>query len=124
MSHARQTVKVLLKALPRVLFGRPAKTYQSVRPGWEDVYMMLPPDDLDPNDFQPYDIPRGSCPRCQSNDIRHLVIGLPVDPEAMNSTPQWIDWGGCVGPEYDRSCDSCGFAWTFADPTVDAIPSQ
>ena len=47
--------------------------------------MMLPPDDFDADDFEPYDVPRGSCPRCGSNDIRHLVIGLPVGPEPMNS---------------------------------------
>ena len=86
--------------------------------------MMLPPDDLDAEDFEPYDVPRGSCPRCGSNDIRHLLIGLPAGPEPMNSTPVWVEWVGCVHPGHDRECDSCGFAWTLADPSAHAISSR
>lgn len=52
---------------------------------------MLTPHDIYAEDFEPYDVPRGSCPRCGSNDIRHLVIGLPTGPEPMNSTPVWVD---------------------------------
>ena len=42
--------------------------------------MMLPLDELDGHEVESYDIPRGTCPRCGSVDIRHLLIGRPRRP--------------------------------------------
>ncbi len=58
--------------------------------------MMLPPDEFDHADFKPYHVPRGTCPRCGSNDIRHLIIGLPAG--------------------HDRECNHCEFQWTENPP--------
>jgi len=60
--------------------------------------MMLPPDEFDNADFKPYAVPRGTCPRCGSNDIRHLIIGLPAGPEPVNSTPGVGRLGGLRSP--------------------------
>lgn len=76
--------------------------------------MMLSPDHLATDDFEPYDVPRGTCPQCGSNDVRHLIIGLPAGPEPMNNTPQWVVWVGCVPPGHNRECDQCGLAWVSA----------
>ncbi len=74
--------------------------------------MMLPPDELDGQEVEPYDLPRGTCPRCGSGNVRHLIVGLPAGPEPMNSTPDWVDWLGCVHPGHDRQCDQCGLTWS------------
>ena len=73
--------------------------------------MMILPSDGDAAAVQSYDLPRGTCPVCGSGDVRHLVIGLPADPEPAASSPQWVDWVGCLHPGYDRECDGCGFQW-------------
>lgn len=78
--------------------------------------MMLPPDEFDHADFKRYHVPRGTCPRCGSNDIRHLIIGLPAGPEPVNSTPEWVDWVGCAHPGHDRECNHCEFQWTENPP--------
>jgi len=31
--------------------------------------MMVPPDELDGHEVEPYDLPRGTCPRCGSGDV-------------------------------------------------------
>lgn len=79
--------------------------------------MLLPPDQLAADESEPYDVPRGTCPRCGSNDVRHLIIGLPAGPEPMSGTPEWVDWVGCVHPGHDRECDHCGLVWSIADPS-------
>jgi hypothetical protein len=49
--------------------------------------MMLPLDVLDGHIVESYDIPRGTCPRCGSGDIRHLLIGRPPQANADPSQP-------------------------------------
>ncbi|QBR91830.1 hypothetical protein EXE57_05735 [Nocardioides euryhalodurans] len=71
--------------------------------------MMLPPDDVE---REPYDVPRGACPACGSDDVTHLVIGLPSGPEAMEGDPDWVHWVGCVHAGFDRECGSCGATWS------------
>jgi hypothetical protein len=84
--------------------------------------MMLPPDKFDGHEVVPYDLPRGTCPRCASAEVRHLIIGFPAGPEPMNSTPDWVAWVGCDHPGYDRVCEHCGFAWSSAEPSRPSIP--
>lgn len=73
--------------------------------------MMIRPGDEDAGEVTPYDVPRGTCPVCGGSEVRHLVIGLPADPEPMTGTPPWIEWVGCLHPGYDRNCDRCGAQW-------------
>lgn len=81
--------------------------------------MMLSPGGTGADDVTPYDLPRGSCPVCGSGAVRHLVIGLPADPEAVTGTPTWVEWVGCVHPGYDRECEQCGLTWESEDPGRD-----
>ena len=76
--------------------------------------MLLPPE-LDGHEVAPYSRPRGTCPRCGSGDVNHLVIGMPALPESMDSTPDWVEWVGCIHPGHDRECDGCGLAWSGTD---------
>jgi hypothetical protein len=78
--------------------------------------MMLPPDGLDDLEFEPYAAPRGVCHDCGSDEVRHLIIGLPAGPEAMSGTPDWVSWVGCVHPGHDRECSQCGLTWTAEYP--------
>ncbi len=68
---------------------------------------MMPPS----HDVEPYDVPRGTCPRCGSGRVRHHVIGDLIDPEAMHHTPSWVVWEGCIHPGHTRSCRACGETW-------------
>lgn len=86
--------------------------------------MVLPLDELDGHEVQSHDIPRGTCPRCGSRDIRHLLIGRPAGLKPMNSTQDWVAWVGCVHLEYDRECDDCGLAWSNADPSGPVVPRE
>lgn len=62
---------------------------------------------------EPYGLPRGTCPRCGSADVRHLVAGLPGTPEwTGGSTPEWVDGVGCLLPLHNRECDGCSLEWT------------
>jgi hypothetical protein len=72
--------------------------------------MTLPPDQLGDVDIEPYDVPRGTCPRCGSGRVRHHIIGYPPPPEARH-TPRWVAWEGCIHPGYDRDCRACGLTW-------------
>jgi hypothetical protein len=76
---------------------------------------MLMPPELAGRGVEPYDVPRGTCPRCGSGDVRHLVIGMPALPESMSATPDWVEWVGCLHPGHDRECDACGLDWTVED---------
>lgn len=62
-----------------------------------------------------HDVPRGICPRCGSDDVRHLAIGMPAGPEVTSGTPPWVSWVGCVHPGHDRECDACGEAWSASN---------
>jgi len=79
--------------------------------------MMLPPGVGDDTVSAPYDVPRGTCPACGSGKVTHLVIGMPSGPAAMDGSPAWVSWVGCVHPGYNRECNSCGTTWSadFAD---------
>lgn len=75
----------------------------------------------EPIEYGPiYNEPRGTCPKCQGAQVRHLVIGLVVGSEGPDSSPLWVDWVGCVHPGHDRECESCGHQWTadtsFGEP--------
>ena len=55
--------------------------------------MMLPPDQWGSGEpTPPYDVPRGTCPRCGSTQVVHLVIGMPASPEELGSGPDWVSW--------------------------------
>jgi hypothetical protein len=77
---------------------------------------MFPPSELDRHVIEPYDVPRGTCPRCGSGDVQHLLVGMPAWPESMDRTPDWVEWVGCIHPGHDRECDHCGLAWSGEDP--------
>ena len=64
----------------------------------------------------PYAVPRGSCPRCGSGEIEHLVVGLPAGPDDHESESSWVSWVGCVHPGYDRICHGCGQTWVSGRP--------
>lgn len=65
------------------------------------------------HDAVPYVVPRGSCPACGSGEVIHLVIGMPANPEAWGSGPDWVRWVGCVHPGWDRECAQCGHRSTI-----------
>jgi hypothetical protein len=59
--------------------------------------------------------PRGTCPRCQSSKVTHIVIGMP-DFGEVESAPSWVDFAGCVvHSSDDRRCDGCGKTWCTDD---------
>lgn len=62
---------------------------------------------------------RGTCPRCGSGEVAHLVIGMPAGPDVMQDGPEWEVWVGCVHPGHDRECRACGVVWTSVATTVD-----
>lgn len=70
-----------------------------------------------PNDpaFPAYDEPRGTCPRCGSASVTHILFGMPT-PDIVESRPQWVALGGCsiVAGYPDRECDACGYGWEAA----------
>ena len=70
-----------------------------------------PPETWDGEPAPPYDVPRGTCPRCGSDQVVHLVIGMPATPEEFGSGPDWVSWVGCIHPGFDRSCADCGHTW-------------
>lgn len=59
-----------------------------------------------------YTVPRGSCPKCSSPEVEHLVIGMPAHPDDFGSGPTWLRWVGCVHPGYSRRCAICESTWT------------
>lgn len=73
------------------------------------------PDEIDPDDterdVESYDVPRGTCPRCRSRRVTHLLIGDRSGPLPPGAFPAWVDWVGCAHPGYDRRCTACGNAW-------------
>lgn len=66
----------------------------------------------------PYDAPRGTCPRCASPEVVHLVIGMPIGPEEWGNGPEWVHWVGCMHPGYSRRCEACNATWDDS-PEVD-----
>lgn len=73
--------------------------------------MMKSPDELADQEVEPYDVRRGTCPRCGSRAVVHHLYGLP-DPRAVESWPRWISWEGCLRDVFDRSCRACGARWS------------
>ena len=71
---------------------------------------ILPPDMWDRSEPVEYDVPRGTCPRCGTDQIVHLVIGMPTSADATTG-PHWASWVGCIHPGFDRSCAECGLTW-------------
>ena len=71
---------------------------------------ILPPDRWDVGEPMPYDVPRGTCPRCGTDQVVHLVIGMPLPDDLMDG-PDWVSWIGCIHPGFDRSCAECGWTW-------------
>ena len=57
---------------------------------------------------------RGTCPRCGSGEVLHHMIGLPL-AGAMESSPPWVHWAGCVGLGPDRACEACDHEWWVGD---------
>jgi rRNA maturation protein Nop10 len=55
---------------------------------------------------------RGTCPRCGSGDVIHVVHGMPA-PFELEWAPQWVEFAGCVvdGELTTRRCDHCGARW-------------
>jgi hypothetical protein len=55
---------------------------------------------------------RGTCPRCGSGDVIHVVLGMPA-PFEVASAPPWVEFAGCVvdGEPSTRRCDRCGADW-------------
>ncbi|GAA2470902.1 hypothetical protein GCM10009858_05240 [Terrabacter carboxydivorans] len=84
---------------------------------------MIPPAGTDADEAMAYDLPRGSCPACGVGEVRHLVIGLPGDPDAVTNSPAWVEWVGCMHPGHDRECERCGLTWISEDPESDGSPS-
>jgi len=60
---------------------------------------------------EPYDVPRGNCPRCGSGRVKHHVFGYPVDPQALDDLPTWVEHEGCLRRPWNRSCATCGTTW-------------
>ena len=71
---------------------------------------ILPPVTGDRNEAVAYEVPRGTCPRCGTDQIVHLVIGMPTSADVMTG-PDWVSWVGCIHPGFDRSCADCGLTW-------------
>ena len=65
---------------------------------------------------------RGTCPRCGSEQVVHVLFGMPA-PGASEQAPEWVEFGGCVvWPDArDRRCQRCDHAWSATEaPTADA----
>lgn len=71
---------------------------------------MIPPPGV--SQHETYDAPRGTCPSCDSENVIHLMIGLPAGPDVMNRGPDWVHWVGCTHPGFNRECSSCGATWS------------
>ena len=71
---------------------------------------ILPPELGDPGYIAAYDVPRGTCPRCSTDQIVHLVIGMSTSDE-VTTDEDWVSWVGCIHPGFDRSCAECGLTW-------------
>ena len=81
--------------------------------------MMLPPDGREPLRPARYDVPRGTCPRCGTDQVVHLVIGMPSQSDDARIEPTWATWIGCRHPGFDRSCAECGHTWDSGLETDD-----
>lgn len=53
---------------------------------------------------------RYTCPRCDSPQVLHHLIGMPP-PELFDNHPAWVVLEGCVGLSPDFSCAACGMGW-------------
>lgn len=55
---------------------------------------------------------RGACPRCNNEEILHIVFGL-LPPGALDDSPPWVTDGGCVifGHPTNRHCPACELDW-------------
>ena len=74
---------------------------------------------------------RGTCPRCDSEQVLHHIIGMPL-ADAYASSPPWVIWEGSTGLGPERECEGCAFAWSpddigfaeEADPWYDASTDE
>lgn len=67
---------------------------------------------------------RGTCPRCGSGEVVHIVYGMPAD---VVEAPPWIRFGGCVvriDSEIDRICEACDLRWLAHRVVVDPRPPE
>jgi hypothetical protein len=77
--------------------------------------MTISPDAGPGYEPEPYGVPRGTCPSCRSGRVTHHVYGYPVDPQALDDLPAWVEHGGCVREPWTRSCAACGATWDDRD---------
>lgn len=57
---------------------------------------------------------RGTCPRCGSGLVLHHIIGMPM-AGAIEASPTWVVWEGCLGLGPDRECLGCEHSWWADD---------
>ena len=63
--------------------------------------------------------PRGHCPRCGSEQVRHIVLGEPR-PFEVATAPDWVEFAGCIFESFDdRACEGCGLRWQTDDEHED-----
>jgi hypothetical protein len=76
-----------------------------------DEPIALPPNREELWPGVPYEVPRGTCPRCGSDQVVHMIIGLLASGPDRLRVPSWACLLGCVHPGFDRSCAECGHTW-------------
>ena len=99
--------------------GRPGASFMEVAEpsasGEKIPAMTISPDAGPGYEPEPYGVPRGTCPSCRSGRVTHHVYGYPVDPQALDDLPAWVEHGGCVREPWTRSCAACGATWDDRD---------
>lgn len=63
---------------------------------------------------------RGTCPRCGSGEVTHVMFGMPAF-EDYEQSPPWVEFAGCVVEgARARYCDDCGHGWD--PPDEEGVP--
>lgn len=100
----------------RYLVGLELEPRDQLPEPWDlerEVAVDWPPLSLPSGDWEP----RGTCPACHSEEVTHIVIGMP-DFDLMQLAPSWVEFAGCVvDSSADRRCESCGRTWQAQDET-------